>query len=772
MTSTMFEIFDSDVGNEVKTLALASGEEGNTFLDPKTSETLYEMSLNSNNNYTQIFEYLLSQICFITKSEVGGICELFKKDIEDEYLKFVCFSNTLTEHSRNKKFHSIELDNLLGRAVNSNVIVISNNVQNDPRSKGIPTNHFKINRFLGIPLISRSGSHIELSRSSSSLTGNVIGQIVLANKTEKYTQDDVKNVLSLVKICTDTLSNIHYKKKYSIDDILQTKSEVKKTKDDFLATMSHEIRTPLTGIMGAINLLPQAGTLNEKQLKHIKIANTCSVQLLDLINGILDFSRLTSNTLTLSREPFSLRECIESSLTILRPKADMKELTLDIQIDEDLPASVIGDPKRLKQIIINILSNAIKFTEVGVVKFKCIAKKHTTFSRRLGASKIGESVGTTGTIVATGASLPSEDLYWKVKFIVTDSGVGMESENYSKIFKAFSQLPGSNAYSKQDGVGLGLAISKQLVELMGGKIKVSSPGIGQGTTFEFYINVEENINIDELLSRYHQHMNEITILNVDDKMDNLLILDEMLYRWKINSIMCNTAEQALRYLERGKKFDIVIIDIFMPHMSGIELAQRLREKYPNIPLIGISSVGEIPQGKDWFDVYLHKPYNPPKILKSIINCLSKSSITSIPNLRGTTQSSKLPKKENLKIIVAEDEPSSQFMINEMIITLGYNPENIKTVDNGKLCVDEIKSKLNTIYKYDVCLMDIKMPVMDGLEASKHIRTMEGRPSLIAISAGVLDSDKNSCLKAGMDGYLGKPFSTKELDTVLKRFVCE
>lgn len=748
MTSSSIEIFN---GENVSSKSILSFDEAltnsNTLSNMNAYIKLYELliSINSSNeikSYSSIFEYILTQTMNITNSEIGGICELVRESssddkklntsgsnilLKDEYLKFITISaavHPLEGRKDSKKFHSTELNNLLGRAVNGNTIVISNNVSSDPRSKGLPENHFKLHRFMGIPLTTSTG---------------VIGQIVLANKTAEYAESDIYSIYLFIKLCTETLFNFHNKKVYSIDDILQTKSEVKKTKDDFLATMSHEIRTPLTGIMGAINLMPQAGPLNEKQQKHLKIATTCSVQLLDLINGILDFSRLTSNTLTLAREPFSIKECIDSAITIVKAKADMKNLELKVSVSDDIPNSVVGDSKRLKQILINILSNAIKFTDAGYIHFSCIAKKHKS----------------------------EDEFFWKIKFIVTDTGIGIDVDDYSKIFKAFSQLPGVNAYSKQDGVGLGLAISKQLVELMGGKIKAHSDGLHKGATFEFYINIEENVNVDELLEKYHKHMSDITILNVDDKMENLLILDEILYRWHINSIMCSSAEQALRYLEKGKKFDIVILDIFMPHMSGIELAQRLREKYPHIPLIGISSVGDVPQGKEWFDVYLNKPYNPPKILKGIIKCLT-SSLSVKLSRHGLADVHK-PTKDTLKIIIAEDDASAQFMISEMITTLGYNQENVKIVNNGKECVDEIKNKIHSS-RYDVCLMDIKMPILDGLEASKYIKTLENRPAIIAISAGVLDSDKNNCFQAGMDGYLGKPFSTKELDTVLKRFI--
>lgn len=326
-------------------------------------------------------------------------------------------------------------------------------------------------------------------------------------------------------------------------------------------------------------------------MTHLKIATTCSVQLLDLINGILDFSRLTSNTLTLVSEPFSIEECINNSITVIQTRASTKGLKLNVNRDSNIPVLVIGDKKRLTQVLVNLLSNAIKFTDKGTIDLKVFARKYSE----------------------------DNDLLWKITFEVTDTGIGIQPCDQEKVFSAFSQLKDQTAYNKQDGAGLGLAISKELVELMGGQMKMYSVGYGKGSTFTFYINVEENIDIHSMLSKHAKSINNISILNVDDKMENLLILDEILFRWNINSIMCNSAEQALRYLGRGKKFDLAIIDICMPYMSGIELAQRLRELYPSLPLIGISSIGNDAQGEEWFDSYMSKPYNQSKILKAIIN---------------------------------------------------------------------------------------------------------------------------------------------------------
>lgn len=676
----------------------------------------YQMSLYSK-DYSDVFTYLISQLTHLTKSKYAGISVL-QKNGNDSFLEFVPKSNPAC-NMRIKTNHDLTKDNILSRAVSGNVIIMSNNVSTDPRIFQFPEEHIVLTKLLVIPLL---------------VDEVCIGVILLGNKKETYSEEDVYRIYPIIEVCNSTILSMNRKTQYSITDLLKSKHDIQKTKDDFLATMSHEIRTPLTGIMGAVTLLPQSGPLNQKQTEHLKIATTCCTQLLELINSILDFSRLSSNTLTLGRESFDLRSCIETSIMVIKARADSKGLKIITNIEE-FPKLLIGDPLRLKQILVNLLTNAVKFTESGTITLSAVVTRKYV----------------------------DNDLFWNVNFKISDTGIGIVHADKSKLFKIFTQLSHQTAYNKQDGAGLGLAISKELVELMGGTITVFSDGPGKGSTFSFDIVLEEDVNIEEILGKHERLIKDIKVLNVDDKNENLLILDEMLYRWNISSIMCNDAQKAIRYVERGQKFDVIIIDIFMPYMSGIELAQQLRESYPSVPLIGISSVeGFEDQAKQLFDVYLKKPYNPTKILKSLIQVLTKDKIFESPS--PSKNKERKITKDKLKIIVAEDDPSSRFMIKEMLTLLGYT--EVVLVENGYECVERLK-----VEKFDVCLMDIKMPVMDGIEASKYIRTLKNRPSVIAVSAGVMDADKGSCLKAGMDGYLSKPFSTKDLDTVLARYVC-
>ena len=602
MTSSTMEIFDEEV--KIKNI-LSLDECEISRSSVQTITKCYNMMMNGS-DYNEIYNFLLSQIIYLTESNIGGICNL-KYDKKDSFLDFVAMDSINEVIKFDKiRFHSTELNNLIGKSIIKMIIIISNNYEIDPRkSIFLPKDHFPIKRLLVIPLI---------------INDYVIGMIMLANKHINYTENDIYKIYSLIKICSDTIFHNFFKKTYNITDIIQEKSQLQQKKDSFLAIMSHELRTPLTSIIGFIELLPQCGSLNAKQMEYLKIATVSSVQLLDLLNSILDFSRLTSHTLILAAEPINIRKCVEESIKIGHIRATGKKLTIKSHIDDNIPQLIIGDNKRLIQLIVNLLTNAIKFTNEGTIMINVSGIKNIEIMSR-----------------------------WKIIFEIRDTGIGMNDSIKDNLFKPFFQV--GCAYDKNDGVGLGLTISKELVSLMGGDIKAYSDGLGRGSTFSFYINVEEDIDIDEYMKKYEADFKQINIISVDDKNDNLLLLDDMLTRWKIKNIMCINAEQALKYLKRDE-FNIAIIDIFMPHMSGIELAQKIRELYPKISLIGISSVGNCQQGEQFFDVYLHKPYNQSAILQGILYCISlnrQNNETTIPPM---IKNRKILKND-VKIIIDE-----------------------------------------------------------------------------------------------------------------------
>lgn len=538
----------------------------------------------------------------------------------------------------------------------------------------------------------------------------------------------------------------------TVKDIEQSTSD-DKAKDTFLATMSHELRTPLNGIMGMITMLPDAGPLNKKQLEYVKNLTECSLHLANLLNNILDFSKMASDRLTLHNRPFHVNKIVLEAVKMVEGTASAKGLALEYKIPSNLPV-MVGDSQRLIQILSNVLGNAVKFTEKGSISLMSYAEKIDS------------------------------DIYakkWKLSFIVTDTGIGIPPDEKEKIFEVFHQASTLNTYLSNLGTGLGLSIVRELTRLMGGNISVESEGIpSKGSTFTFFVVVNEEIDINKLSKVHHSVLENSRILVVDDRQEMRLQICDMLFQWGCNPTAVGSAEEALQYLKNGMKFNLAIIDICMPFMSGVELAQELRRSYNSLPLIAISSV-EVNGGEKYFDYFMNKPVDSNQLFPALISCLIRDENTKkgspkkkvSPKKKGSlTYNDSPPRKtkykDKLNILVAEDNAQNIFTIKEMLINLKYNKKRITVVENGKECIEEVKRK-----SYDVILMDLLMPILSGLEAAKQIRQIENCPMIIAVSAAVSDSDKANCQKIGFDGYLSKPITSKDkLDAAISPLVKE
>ena len=529
------------------------------------------------------------------------------------------------------------------------------------------------------------------------------------------------------------------------DQIKRIQSE-NTAKDTFLATMSHELRTPLNGIMGMVTMLPDAGPLNKRQLEYVKNLTECSLHLANLLNNILDFSKMASDRLVLHRRPFYVNKTVLESIKMIEGTALAKGLVLDYKIPSNLPI-MIGDSQRLIQILSNILGNAVKFTEKGSITLM-------TYAEKIDNDKYVKK--------------------WKLTFIISDTGIGIPSDEKENIFEVFHQASNLSTYLISQSTGLGLSIVRELTRLMDGNISVESEGVfGKGSTFTFFIIIDEDININKLSKVHYDVLENSDILVVDDRQEMRLQICDMLFKWKCKPTAVGSAEEALHYLNNGVKFNLAIIDICMQNMNGVQLAQELRRTYPNLPLIAISSV-ELNGGEQYFDYYMNKPVDPNQLFPALIGCLVDSkktksgSPTKRSSIEGSPRERKLKYRNKLNILVAEDNPQNIFTIREMLINLGYNKKRITIVENGKECVEEAKRKV-----YDVILMDLLMPVLSGFEAAKCIRQMEDCPMIIAISAAVSDFDKANCQKIGFDGYLSKPIVNKSrIDASLSPLIKE
>lgn len=558
------------------------------------------------------------------------------------------------------------------------------------------------------------------------------GQEYWVNMIVTYVKDHSGSISHFVSVQRD-VSN-QKKNQQALLEAKEIAENASEAKSEFLSTMSHEIRTPLNAVIGMTGLLAET-ELNEEQEAYLHTIRNGGESLLSVINDILDYSKIEAGKIELEEEKFRLLDPVENTLDLLAGKANEKQIELMYHIEKPVPQFVRGDITRLGQILINLIGNAIKFTEGGeiLVKVRQVEVK-------------GEKVS--------------------LEFSIKDTGIGIPKEKVNRLFQSFSQVDASTT-RKFGGTGLGLAISRKLIELQGGNIWVESE-VGLGSTFFFKVvlgQIHETLEVDTSISA----LKGKRVLVVDDNQTNLSILQQQLSEVEMEVMTFTSPTKVLDYMDKEadhRPWDLCIIDFHMPEMDGSELGRTLRQipAYKEIPLILLSSGynGKDDSRKDIFKLILDKPIKKGNLIKQIAMILGPQTLEE--NLSSTRIKSPELDISEFNILLAEDNLINQRVAKKMLEKFHGN---LEIANNGIEALELIQTR-----SFDLVLMDMQMPEMDGIQATRAIRQMDEikQPLILAMTANVSEEDRKACIDAGMDDFISKPIKLEDLRETLRKWL--